>query len=128
MSGPLELRALIVEADPDLQGLFETILKGWSLLFVQNPWAIPDSVPADVDLLVVDEDYPGGPGGRAPEWLESLTQRLPTIVLRIPVVPRRMTPAILVLPKPFPVSLFLAFTDVVRQIKANATWLPEDGP
>lgn len=128
MSGPLELRALVVEADPGLQEAFETLLDGWTLRFVQDPWAIPGSVPADVDLLVVDEDYPGGPDGGTPEWLRSLTQCLPTIVLRMPAVPVGTNLSTLILPKPFLVSFFLAFADLVRQTKAAAARPSENGP
>lgn len=119
MSRPTELRALVVEADPGLREIFETLLGGWSLHFVQDPWTMPDPVPGDIDLLVLDEDYPGGPDGRIPAWLQSLIQRLPTIVLRTPTVPLRMNSLSLILPKPFPVSFFLAFADLVRQAKAN---------
>jgi len=125
MSGPLELRALIVEADPGLQEMFEILLEGWSLRFVGDPWVMPDPTPANVDLLVIDEDYPGGPDWRTLESLESLTRHLPTIVLRTAGAPLRVNPTMLILPKPFPVSLFLTFADAVRQAKANATPPPE---
>lgn len=128
MNTPPELRALVVEADPGLQELFETILTGWSLHFIRDPWAMPGSIPADLDLLVVDEDYQRTRAGKTPEWLESLAHRLPTIVLRPPAAPLRMNPSVLVLPKPFPVCLFLAFTDIVRQGKADTAWPPRFGP
>lgn len=128
MSEPPELRALVVEADLGLQELFEALLKGWNIRFVRDPWVTSGPVPADLDLLVVDEDYPGGPDGRIPEWLESLTQRLPTITLRAPAIPLRVNPSILVLPKPFPVSLFLEFADIVRQAKVDAASSAENDP
>ncbi len=125
MSDLPALRALVVEADPDLQELFEILLEGWSLRVIRDPGAIPGLAAADVDLLVIDEDDLAWPDGRTPEWLGTLTQRLPTIVLRTPAAPRHLKPSILVLPKPFPVSLFLAFVDIVRQAKANAASPPE---
>ncbi|MBI4608105.1 MAG: hypothetical protein HY726_03760 [Candidatus Rokubacteria bacterium] len=125
MNRSLELRALVVEADRGLQELFEVLLKGWSLRFILDPWAEPDPPLGDVDLLVIDEDYSEGREESPPEWLESLTQRLPAIVLRTPALPLRTKPSILVLPKPFPVSRFLAFANTVRQAKANAVSPPE---
>lgn len=128
MSGSPEPRALIVEADPGLQEIFEILLEGWSLRFVRDPWVMPDPTPTDVDLLVIDEDYPEGPDGRTPKWLEALTQHLPTIVFRTPAIPRPTSPHILVLPKPFTVSLFLTFANMVRKAKVNAPSPPETGP
>lgn len=119
MNDPPELRALVVEADPNMRDLFESLLNGWSIRFIRDPWVMPDPAPADLDLLVIDEDYPWRPDGSTPEWPERLTQRLPTIVLRTTSAPRRVRPTILVLPKPFPVSLFLEFVDSVRQAKAK---------
>lgn len=127
MSGPPGLRALVVEADPGLREIFETLLEGWRVRFVWDPWAMSGPVPADVDLLVIDEDYPGGPDGRSPEWLTSLSERLPTIVLRTPAVPFSTNPSTLILPKPFPVAFFLAFAALVRQAKADAAHSPEKG-
>ena len=127
MSGSPELRALVVEADPGLREIFETLLEGWRLRFVWDPWALSGSVPADVDLLVIDEDYPQGPDGRTPRWLTALSERLPTIVLRTPPAPLRPNPSTLILPKPFPVSFFLAFVDVVRQANAHTARSPEKG-
>lgn len=127
MSAPLELRALVVEADPGLREIFETLLEGWRIRFVWDPWALSGPVPADVDLLVIDEDYPGGPDGRTPEWLKALSQRFPTIVFRTEAVAPRLSPATLALPKPFAAGFFLAFADLVRQEKANAARSRETG-
>lgn len=127
MSGPPGLRALVVEADPGLREIFETLLEGWRVRFVWDPWAMPGPVPTDLDLLVIDEDYPGGPDRRTPEWLKSLSERLPTIVLRTSPVPFSKNPSTLILPKPFPVSFFLAFVDTVRQAKASPARSPEKG-
>lgn len=127
MSGPAELRALVVEADPGLREIFETLLEGWRLQFVWDPWALSGPVPADVDLLVIDEDYPGGPDGKSPGWLKSLSERLPTIVLRTPPAPFRPNLSTLILPKPFPAFYFLAFAALVRQTKADVARSAEKG-
>jgi len=127
MSELPELRALVVEADPGLREIFETLLEGCSVRFVWDPWAMPGPVPTDVDLLVIDEDYPDGSDGRSPEWLKSLSERLPTIVLRTPVASFRTNPSTLILPKPFPVAFFLAFAALVRQAKADAARSAEEG-
>ncbi len=128
MSGAPECCALVVEGDPGLREMFELLLEGWTLRFVQDPWAVPDPSPVDADLLVIDEDYAERSDRRIPEWLEALAQRLPTIVLRTPATPSLTNPAILVLPKPFPVSLFLTFAQRVRRTKADAASPPETGP
>lgn len=125
MTGASELRALVVETDRGLREVFETLLEGWDLRFVGDPRIAPDPQADDVDLLVIDEDYTEWSGGRALEWLETLAQRLPTIVIRTAAAPRRVHPAMLILPKPFPVSRFLAFADAVRRAKANAALPPE---
>jgi len=128
MSRAPEVWALVVEPDPGLQELFQLLLKEWSLQFVRDPWATPGPPRADVDLLVIDEDYAERSDRITPEWLETLTQRLPTIVLRTPAVPLSVKPSLLVLPKPFPVSLFLTFAETVRRAKAHTESPPETGP
>lgn len=125
MTGLPEVCALVVEPDPGLREIFEILLERWTLRFVHDPWMIPGPETADVDLLIIDEDYAERSDGRPPEWLETLTRRLPTIVLRTPAVPLSVNPSLLVLPKPFPVSLFLTFAETVRRAKAHAESPPE---
>jgi len=125
MTGAPELRALVVETDPGLREVFETLLEGWGLRFVRDPRVAPDPPADDVDLVVIDEDYTEWSGGRTPEWLDALTRRLPTIVIRTAAAPRRVHSALLILPKPFPVSGFLGFADAVRRSKTSAPLPPE---
>lgn len=127
MSGSAEGCALVVEQDRDLQELFEMLLKEWSLRFVRNPWTLAAPPPGEIDLLVIDEDYTQWSDGKTPEWLTTLSTRLPTIVIRELAEPRFITPSVLVLPKPFPISRFLAFANTVRREK-TARSLPDTGP
>lgn len=127
MSGS-ECCALVVEPDPGLWEIFEFLLEGWTIRFVQEPWAVPGLPPTHVGLLVIDEDYAERSEEKRPEWLDTLIRRVPTIVLRAPAAPFSANPSLLVLSKPFPVSLFSAFADTVRQEKARAASPPEIGP
>ena len=128
MSGSPECCALVVEADPGLREIFDLLLEGWTVRFVQDPWTIPDPIRTGVDLLVIDEDYAERSDGKAPQWLETLIRRVPTIVLRAPAVPISVNSSLLVLPKPFPVPFFITFADTVRRAKTRATSRPQTGP
>jgi hypothetical protein len=115
VSVPRTPRALVVEADPTLWDLFKILLEKWELRFVRDPWEV-SSNPADpVDLLIVDEDRPTGWPSGLPEWLKRRQGELPSIVFRPGASPTQPSPSLLVLPKPFSVSLFLTFTETLRQ-------------
>lgn len=127
MSGA-ECCALVVEPDPGLWEIFEFLLEGWTIRFVQEPREAPELPLTRVGLLVIDEDYAERSEEKRPEWLDTLLRRVPTIVLRAPAAPFSANPFLLVLPKPFPVPLFSAFADTVRQEKARAASPPKIDP
>lgn len=112
MNEPRPPRALVVEADPSLRELFEVLLEGWELRVISTAVAPPAE---SVDLLIFDnEDLSPGSIPEIPSWLSAWQGRPPTIVFRPGASPKRLTPSTLALPKPFPVSLFLAFTELAR--------------
>jgi hypothetical protein len=115
VSMPRSPQALVVEADPTLWDLFKILLEKWELRFVRDPWAVSAKPAEPVDLLIVDEDPPAGCRPGLPEWLKRWQSELPSIVFRQGASSEQPAPSLLVLPKPFPVSLFLAFADTVRQ-------------
>lgn len=115
MSTPRVPRALVVEADPTLWDLFKVLLEKWELRFVRDPWEVSAKPAEPMDLLIVDEDRPAGYRPGLPEWLKQWQKELPSIVLRQGASSEQPAPSLLVLPKPFPVSPFLAFTDTVRR-------------
>ena len=121
VSGSPAPRALVVEADPALWDLFKILLEKWELRFVRDPWEVAVKPADPVDLLIVDEDRPAGSRPGLPDWLRNWQRELPTIVFRQGASPGQPEPSVLVLPKPFSVSLFLIFADAVRQRTAGSS-------
>lgn len=119
MNNPRPLRALVVEADPSLRDLFRFFLKGWEIQFVCTISAPPEEA---FDLLIIDEALqPPSPDGIPPR-LSAWRGRPPTIVFGPVAVPKRLDRYTLVLPKPFPVSLFLAFSELARANRTGEVW------
>lgn len=121
MNNPRPLRALVVEADPSLRDLFRFLLEGWELQFVCTISTPPEEA---FDLLIIDETLPPRSPDGIPPWLPAWRGRPPTIVFRPVALPKRLDRYTLVLPKPFPVSLFLAFSELARANRTGEVWPP----
>jgi hypothetical protein len=112
-------RALVVESDPSLRDLFRILLEGWELRFVSTVSTPPEDA---VDLLIIDEGLPPILPEGIPPWVSAWRGRPPTIVFRPVAVPKRLDRYTLVLPKPFPVTLFLAFSELARANRTGEVW------
>lgn len=106
------LRALVLIKDPDLEELIRDLLRPDDEVLAA--WPPSQELRRDgVELLVADEDeiLKGSPVG---ELVRRWAAELPTIFLGSRLVGPRREGCCLVLPKPIPLRLFVAFVDELR--------------